>query len=84
MDPALGLIPDNFHPNLIPWSLCRAGFELQSSRLTLHPDEERACKGQVERDWIQVELRIPMQAEIDGELEDEAANGDGGHGEAIE
>ena len=38
----------------------------------------------MERDWIQVELRIPMQAEIDGELEDEAANGDGGHGEAIE
>jgi hypothetical protein len=37
----------------------------------------------VKRDGVKVELRVPVEAEVNGQLEDEAAHGQGGNGEAI-
>ena len=38
----------------------------------------------MERDGVQVELWVPVQAEVDGQLEDEASYGQGRNSEAVE
>ena len=58
--------------------------KLEIFYLTLETEEEWTRVSQIERNRIQKELLVPVQTELDGELEDEAADGEQGHGVAVE